>query len=135
MRRLESVLVPVLVLVLMVSDRAFVLAQCARKVTSGTTKRDVRRRQRSGKADERSGSGQRVGAVPVPVPVPMWMVVMMRRRVSVGMIVFRVVVVVLWRMARTRMVAIIGEGVIIARHRSSKAGVGVMPGFLTVRGE
>ena len=104
-RRLESDPVLMLVLVLVVSDQAFVLTQGARKVTSRTAKRDVRCRRRSGKADEWSGRWQRVGAVPVPVTV-LLVVVMVR------MLVFRIVVVVV-RMVRTGMVAIIGEGVII----------------------
>lgn len=94
---------------------------CTGQVTSGTAKRDVRWRRRSGKADEQFGRWQQVGAVPVLV------VVMVRRRVMVGMLMLRIAVVLVRMVVRTGMVVtFVGEGVIIAGHRSSKAGVGVM---------
>lgn len=67
------------------------------------------------------------------------MMMVMRRRVMMMLSAFRVVVVLVRVMRRVGMVAIVrvgvGVGVIIARHRSSKAGMEVLPGFLRVQGE
>lgn len=115
-----------LVSVLMIYGGFSIVRQSAGKVTSRTAKRDVRRRWRSGETEERSGRRQRVRVVAVLLVLMLvvWTRVM-------------VVVAVLVRVMKTgRVAAIVGVGVIIAKHRT-KAGRGVvrMPSILTAPGK
>lgn len=119
--------------VLVISLSASDVTPCTGQVTSGTAKRDVRGWRRSGKTEERSGRGHRAGAVPVPV-----LRMLASRRVMV-MVLVCWIVVVLVRVVRTGMMvaAIVGTGVIIARHPSSKAGMGMVriPSILRYRSQ
>lgn len=115
-----------LVSVLMIYGGFSIVRQSAGKVTSRTAKRDVCRWRRSGETEERSGRRQRVRAVSVLLVLMLvvWTRVM-------------VVVAVLVRVMKTgRVAAIVGVGVIIAKHRT-KAGRGVvrMPSILTAPGK